>query len=165
MLVANIDVQNSSNIVKHINPSTIPLPETLPSTRASSILHVEPPRFSEPLPSLPSLQNYVQEPALNQEHQDMAMDSLPRISAPLQTRGGQQDTPMGPLRTPTPVHRAPTPVHRAPTPVRKEKELPEIPSMIIIMPNSSTSPPTVKEIPGDSAEFRLVETSRGTDFS
>lgn len=95
----------------------------------------------------------------------MAMDSLPHI-APSQDRREQQDMSMDPLCTPTPIHRAPTPIHHAPTPVRKEKELPEIPSMIIIMPNSSTSPPTVKEIPGDSAKFRSsVEVSRNTDFS
>lgn len=89
------------------------------------------------------------------------MDSLPHIAP--QARREQQDMPMDPLRTPTPIHRTPTPVYRAPTPVRKEKELPEIPSMIIIMPNSSTSPPTVKGISGDSAAFRSsVEVSRDT---
>lgn len=77
----------------------------------------------------------------------MVMDSLPHITSP-QARREQHDMLMDPLRTPTPVQ-------RAPTPVRKEKELPEIPSMIIIMPNSSTSPPAIKEIP---------EVSRDTDF-
>lgn len=82
------------------------------------------------------------------------MDSLPHIPSPTRE---QQDMVMGTLPHP----RASTPVHRTPSPVRKEKESLEIPSMIIIMPNSSATPPIVKEIPGDSTESLPVGVNSG----
>lgn len=88
------------------------------------------------------------------------MGSLPHIQTPPPMRE-QPEVVMDTF----PLPRAPTPV-RTSSPVKKEKELPEIPSMIMIMPNSSATPPMTKEILRDSTTLEVNGgVLRDTDFA
>ncbi|RPB14344.1 hypothetical protein P167DRAFT_572495 [Morchella conica CCBAS932] len=111
---------------QEINPSAVPLPETLPSTRAPSLVEqldcFEPPM---PLAPISSQQAYF-EPSQSLPH---AITSTPIT------------------RTSSPAIRDSIPTSvgsRTPIQIRKEKEILEIPTMIILMPNSERE--LVKEI-------------------
>lgn len=110
---------------QEVNPSAVPLPETLPSTRAPSL--VEQRDYIEP-PTLPA-------PILSQQAYFEPPQSLPHeiASAPV-----TRSSPAIRESTSTSVG------SQTPTQIKKEKEILEVPTMIILMPNSERE--LVKEI-------------------
>lgn len=111
---------------QEINPSAVPLPETLPSTRAPSLVE-QLDCFEPPMPPAPmSPQQAYFEPSQSLPH---AITSTPitRANSPA-------------IRDSIPASVG----SRTPIQIRKEKEILEIPTMIILMPNSERE--LVKEI-------------------